>query len=341
MRKRLFSSQWCCPIHSRPPSVRTYYIVTGCDILQAMEARAVRIAMLNADIPVPNVRARLGTYGAIFHRLLVEAASRISLGSVIESTDFDVVQGEYPEDLSNFDAMIISGSAAAAYDDASWVRKLDAYILSVYQDHPRIRIFGSCFGHQLICQSLFRNHGVLVEKDPKGWELGVHKIQFTEKFSAALGPSLKPKGLLLGKRPLTPSTETGRDADGLRSSEALRLQFVHADHVKIPHGDTLPPPWMVIGSSKHCAVQGIYEPGRVLTLQGHFEFDRFVNSETINVFGASWAPERLAKALHDMDADDDADKAAEMVARFLAGQNYDQENYNCRTGLITPPVEVS
>ncbi|KAK9772893.1 putative Glutamine amidotransferase domain-containing protein [Seiridium cardinale] len=306
-----------------------------------MAIQAVRIAMLNTDMPVPNVRSKLGTYGDIFHRLLVDAASRISPIARIKSANFDVIQGEYPGRLSDFDAIIITGSAASAYDDAEWIRKLDAYVLDVYQNHPRIKMFGSCFGHQLVCQSLFRHLGIVVEKDPKGWELGVHEIVFSDKFDAALRPSPRSKCLGTNERPLTPDTETSSELGEPEAPESLKLQFVHADHVKIPHLEILPRSWMVVGSSKHCAVQGVYKPGRVLTLQGHFEFDRFVNSETIKVFGALWEPEKLKKALEHMDADDDADRAADIVARFLMADLEKHGNYDRAAGLITPPVEVS
>jgi hypothetical protein len=53
-------------------------------------AQTLRIAMLNADIPVPNVFQRRGTYGNIFHELLNAAASRISPSTTIESIDYDV-----------------------------------------------------------------------------------------------------------------------------------------------------------------------------------------------------------------------------------------------------------
>ncbi|ETS80062.1 hypothetical protein PFICI_07591 [Pestalotiopsis fici W106-1] len=303
-----------------------------------MAMQTVRIAVFNTDLPVPNVRAKLGTYGDIFHRLLSDAASRICPMINIQSTDFDVVRGEYPECLSKFDVVLITGSAASAYDEVEWIRKLDAYVLDVYENHPRVKMFGSCFGHQLICQSLFRKFGVMVEKDPKGWELGVHEISLTENFCSGLKSSMVSQNFASDEKPSTPDAESSRvpEPEGPKS---LKLQFVHADHVKIPHPGALPHPWTVIGSSKHCHVQGVCDQGRVLTFQGHFEFDRFVNSETIKVFGASWEPVKLKKALEDMDADDDAEIAADIVMRFLIEGFEDQGAYDSATGLITPPVE--
>ncbi|KAK7431553.1 hypothetical protein QQZ08_001771 [Neonectria magnoliae] len=262
----------------------------------------IRIAMLNADTPVPNVRAKSKTYGTIFHNLLSDAASRISPHVKIESADFDVVLGEYPESTADFDAMIVTGSASSAYDDQPWINKLDAYLATVYDTCPRLKIFGSCFGHQILCQGLLGAFGCKVEKDPKGWELGVHGIRLTDDFRKAF-PS--------AKKALTRSTTVSHSHD-----DTVRLQFVHADHVKLP-AEGLPKPWMLVGATEHCAVQGVYEPRRVLTFQGHFEFDRFVNSETIKVFGAKWEPKQYQRAMDLIDADDDAQAAAEIVLKFL------------------------
>lgn len=298
-----------------------------------MDARIIRIAMLNADEPVAVVSAQMGSYGAIFHDLLAKAASRISPTTTIESTEFDVVKGEYPENAAYFDAILITGAAAAAYDDEPWIHRLDAYVQGLYQQHPRVRMFGSCFGHQLICQSLLRGCGVVVEKNPKGWELGVREIRLGPEFLAALGGGAE--GSVSGTRPPTPAITEQEDHQ--REGHLLRLQFVHADHVKIPSPELLPGSMSVVGYTERCAVQGVYEPARVLTYQGHFEFDRFVNSETAKVFGASWEVQQLEEALSAMDYDDDSHRAAEMVVRFLLEAPRDE---TCRGGLTTPPTEV-
>lgn len=271
--------------------------------------------MLNADIPVPTVLAhRAPTYGLIFHSLLVAA----SPATPIHSVDFDVQKGEYPPSLDDFDALIISGSASSAYDDEPWVRQLEAYIRDVYTYHPRVKIFGSCFGHQVVCQSLLGDYGVIVEKDGKGWEIGVKEIRLHKEFLQAFG-----------KR----ADVSGCSED--RVKEKVRLQFVHHDHVVIPSPESLPISWVVVGRTEHCAVQGVYEAGRVFTLQGHFEFDRFVNSEVIKAFlAASWSSEKLQEALDAIDADDDSVAVARMVVQFFSEEN---RSYQNNEGLLTPP----
>jgi hypothetical protein len=65
-------------------------------------------------------------------------------------------------------------------------------------------------------------------------------------------------------------------------------------------------------------LQGIWEKRRVLTYQGHAEFDRFINGETLKVFGNPiWDETFLAKALEAVERDDDAVWAAGVMLRFF------------------------
>lgn len=278
-------------------------------------SRAANIAVLDADIPVPAVRSVRGTYTDIFANLLHQAQGRLEKQPHVSQAfqRYDVVLGEYPTDLADVDGIIITGSAASAYDDQAWIRTLNDFIKHVYHNHPRIRFFGSCFGHQIICQALLAPYGVHVTKDPMGWETGVHFVTLTSSFKKAVRAS-----------------ETGVPSK-------LRFQFIHSDHVVIPDDSSLPSDWQVMGSSEHCTVQGIIQPGRILTFQGHFEFDRFINSETFKVFTTSWNQDAIDKGLVMIDADDDATIAAEIVARFFLED--DQVSQTGKTGLLTPPED--
>jgi GMP synthase-like glutamine amidotransferase len=294
-------------------SLYLLHILSHCSM-----ASQIRICMLNADIPVPNVFAqRAPTYGRIFNQLLGQASPNIT----IQSTDFDVIQDEYPRSLENFDAIIVSGSANSAYDDLPWIHKLDAYIRDVYAHHTRVKIFGSCFGHQIVCQSLLKEYGVKVEQDPNGWEIGVKEVELHPRFRK-----------VFGKR-----------TNSVNLADSMRLQFVHHDHVVIPSPELLPTSWMSVGSTQHCAVQGVYEPGRVLTLQGHFEFDRFVNRECVkHFFEPTWEAERLEEALAAIEADDDSPDAARIIIKFFLQEEAFGESMDHRVvgGLLTPPDEL-
>lgn len=139
----------------------------------------------------------------------------------------------------------------------------------------------------------------VVSRDPKGWELGVHPISLTQDFLAHFGP--------VTTNPTAPSK--------------LRLQFIHADHVVLP---CLPEGFVSVGRSEHCALQGVWQKGRILTYQGHAEFDRFINSETLKVFGALWDDDVQSAALGLIDGVDDATWAAGTVLNFFLG---DEQSY--------------
>ncbi|RSM06599.1 hypothetical protein CDV31_009028 [Fusarium ambrosium] len=278
--------------------------------------------MFNADTPVPALRAKYVTYGAIFHALLVAAARRTAPSVTVASQNFDMVQQEYPDDILEFDAIIISGSGSSSYDDRSWIKTLDDYIWRVYRDCPQVKLFGGCFGHQIICQSLLRPFGVVVEKDPNGWEIGVHEVVIHEEFRKAFdsGTETMSQGRA---SPISSPTEPGQTTPSIILNRPppsrLRFQFIHADSVMLPPSG-FPKGWTGFGKSAKCSVQGAYQPRRVLTYQGHFEFDRLINTETVKAFRDKWDPQDVQKFLEDIDTDDDSLEAAEILLKFLLEQ---------------------
>jgi hypothetical protein len=110
----------------------------------------------------------------------------------------------------------------------------------------------------------------------------------------------------------------GSVTSNLSSPSQLRQQFVHADHVVLSSSLLAKEGFENIGRSEHCALQGLWKRGRVLTYQGHAEFDRFINGETIKVFGRPiWEERVLDEALRSVDGDDDSRWAAGVMLRFF------------------------
>lgn len=86
----------------------------------------VRIAIIEADTPVPVVASKYGSYGDIFTRLLRDAgiddASKITTHFVVE----------HPENLPNLatdklDVVLISGSKHNSYEDIHWINELSDF----------------------------------------------------------------------------------------------------------------------------------------------------------------------------------------------------------------------
>ncbi|KAI9376614.1 class I glutamine amidotransferase-like protein [Aspergillus egyptiacus] len=318
----------------------------------------VHIAILDVDVPVPTVYSARGLYSSIFRHLLLSAASRRNLPpSTIYTTAFDVVGGSLPPlsalrtspphssangsslnrdgdaaaEASNplahpIDGILITGSAAAAYESAKypWIPPLQAFLQTVFNEYPHVKIFGACFGHQILAQALLSASEskpqtsistsipptVMVEKCPRGREMGLVGVlldaDFRARFHSVLHPALPDK-------------------------DRMRLQMVHGDWVVLRPGvERLPAPWMNVGSTEMCPVQGLYYPGRVLTFQGHFEFDVFMSLETCLEFArrGGWEREEVERSLEligkgrvegQAEDDDDSRVAAEVVLEFFRG----------------------
>lgn len=221
-----------------------------------------------------------GLCSAHFRNALQDAATRLNAltGSdlSIAVTPYDIRGGHYPDfrhlrktqtpvSENSIDAILITGGAPGVYeiDERHWMRKLAMFPQTVFREYPAVRIMGTCFGHQLIGHALVDSGAgdVYVEKCPLGREVGIHTVQLNREFIDAFP-------LALGGLP-----------DGL-----LKIQLFHGDRVMVKgtvSGNTpetatvsLPPPWMNIGSTPICLIQGMYYPGRVLSVQGHYELDR-------------------------------------------------------------------
>lgn len=236
------------------------------------------IAILDCERNVPVVEEVYGPYfSGIFISVLQGAAERLRLPSSVKITGYDVIAGQYP-DPGTIDGLIVTGSMAGAYDTYPWIQPLADFIKLVYKEYPNVRISGVCFGHQIICQALCGEHGVIVEKHPGGFEFGLQTVVMNPKLTTYF-PGLERY------IPTTAGTE-----DATSKAPQLRLQLGHGDHVVLRKAPAnLPGRWMSLGSTKHCHVQGLFEPGRVLTSQPHWEFDSFIMSESISYL---FTPER-------------------------------------------------
>ncbi|KAK0762702.1 hypothetical protein N5P37_005520 [Trichoderma harzianum] len=113
-----------------------------------------------------------------------------------------------------------------------------------------IPMIGVCYGHQIIARAL----GGKISRNPAGWELGVCKMDMT-----SIGQKL------FGK-------------------DALMVHQMHRDAVV-----EVPPNIDVLASSCSCKVQMMFQPGRVLTIQGHPEFDSRISK--------SWLDQRYKEGL--------------------------------------------
>jgi GMP synthase - Glutamine amidotransferase domain len=335
-----------------------------------MAQHKIHVAVLDADIPCLSVYKARGLYSSQFRVLLQAAAQRLNeipetlkKGPLaVHVTAFDAVGGSLPPletlrtnpqspaephaggPLSPIDAILITGSVSSAYEDEPWIYEMQSYIQTVHTHYPNIKLFGSCFGHQIIAQSLLSTKAnpnsplsstFHVAQSPAGFEMGIQPITLQPSFTACFPPLARAT-----------------------AQNSFRIQLIHGDAV-VPTPETeaaadqvgisLPAPWSSIGSSAQCAIQGLYNPGRVLTYQGHFEFDTFVNGELVQEIGrrAGWSAAVVAEYLEQiyrshipgLEDDDDAKAAAEAVLLFFAGEEGDLMECGGGTGIMTPPLD--
>ncbi|EKM53291.1 uncharacterized protein PHACADRAFT_259553 [Phanerochaete carnosa HHB-10118-sp] len=163
---------------------------------------------------------------------------------------------EYPEDIDRYSAIVMTGSAASAYENLEWINQLVAYIASVAETKPNVKLIGICFGHQIIGRALGEdcvpNGGI--------WEVGPIPIQLTETSKELFG--------------------------GLHE---LNIQQMHRDHIP-----EVPACCELLASSPICKNQGFvrYAPGalsrtpkdiQIFTVQGHPEFTENIVRKIIDV----------------------------------------------------------
>jgi GMP synthase-like glutamine amidotransferase len=122
----------------------------------------MRIGVLQTGGPPPELVQRFGTYPQMLETLL--------RGGGRQFADFDVAAGAWPGRPEDFDAYLITGSAAGVYDDLPWIAPLKAFL---NQAKGKAALVGVCFGHQIMAEAF----GGRVEKSAKGWGVGLHRYR--------------------------------------------------------------------------------------------------------------------------------------------------------------------
>ncbi|KAL7267377.1 hypothetical protein RUND412_010038 [Rhizina undulata] len=208
----------------------------------------IKIAILEADSPMPQTAAKFGSYGGVFTALIEKTLAKLHADGVVkeekavELSYYDVVGEEaYPE-LEDVDAVWITGSRSNAFENTPWIVKLVAFVRNILENQSRVRVVGVCFGHQIIGRAL----GAKVERNEKGWEAAVTEIQLTAK-----GKELFKKSF-------------------------LKIHQMHRDWVM-----TVPAGVYNLATTDICPVQGFYSPKRLFSTQGHPEFTGEIVEELV------------------------------------------------------------
>lgn len=218
-----------------------------------------KVAILETDTPVDKIRERYnGGYGVLFQRLFEECG----VASDVEFEYYQVVDREdnYPA-LDKVDTILITGSKHCCFGEDSWIQKLVEYTSEALKN-PTVKVIGICFGHQIVARAL----GARTGKNPKGWEVASTEVTLTEAGKQLFGD--------------------------IHGSDKMFISQMHRDIVlDIPEGTQL------VAYNDVCEIQGLYIPHRLITFQGHPEYDgQTVRDivdvrESLGVFSKEYAEE--------------------------------------------------
>ncbi|KAI8942488.1 hypothetical protein NX059_000554 [Plenodomus lindquistii] len=241
----------------------------------------LRIAILECDTPPPAVVDKYGKYGAIFTTLLETAAQGVGLNPKedLVLSAFDVVTAQEYPNLDDIDAVLISGSKHNSYDSDPWILKLVSFTETLLAQ-TRIRIIGVCFGHQILGRAL----GAKVGRSDDGWEISVLPVQLTAK----------------GKE--------------IFKQDTLSIHQMHRDIVF-----NYPPSVTPLGGSPRCLTQGMYEQRRLISVQGHPEFNEGIVTHLVKMRNEQgiFEDEQARDALERVGKKHDGVIIAEAFLRFL------------------------
>jgi len=139
----------------------------GPDSIYSEGGLVMKLGILKTDAVRPEWVPEFGEYPDMFIALLAQEDPDL------EYVVYDVERGQYPVDIDEVDAYLITGSKSGVYEDKPWIIELMAFVRELHRRHKKL--VGICFGHQLVAQAL----GGKTEKSPKGWGVGLHTHRFT------------------------------------------------------------------------------------------------------------------------------------------------------------------
>lgn len=192
------------------------------------------LAILRTDEVLARFQPAHGDYPAMFERLISQAAAAHEPPVRVSLSCYDARCPETLPGPGDHRAYLVTGSRNSVYDDEPWIRQLAEFLREALARGSRV--IGICFGHQLIAHFF----GGRTAPAEGGWAVGVQENRIVSREPWMNG-----------------------------GSDRLNLIASHKDQVvKMPEGAKL------IATSDFCPVAGFVMGDRVMTLQGHPEFQR-------------------------------------------------------------------
>ena len=190
---------------------------------------------------------------------------------------FNVKDNEFPEDLTETDGLILTGSPASVNSPEPWVDNLMTLIQTAYS--RRVPMFGACFGHQAIARAL----GGHVSKNPKGWVFGSVQMDSTAALPWIDSPFA-----------------------------SLNLYAAHVEQVS-----KLPNEARVVSEGPDCRVAGFVMGDFVYTTQYHPEMTEAFFKALVEELSSKLPSDVVERAKVSLSQKSDMRAYAETVAKFF------------------------
>lgn len=122
------------------------------------------IGILQTGLAPEALAPEMGDYPDMFARLLE--------GHGFTFRTYRVVDGAFPNGVSECEGWLITGSRHGVYEDHPWIPPLEQFIRDCFAAH--VPVVGICFGHQIVAQAM----GGKVERYADGWAVGATDYDF-------------------------------------------------------------------------------------------------------------------------------------------------------------------
>lgn len=230
----------------------------------------MKFGVLNADTLKPEFVEQFGDYPEMFGRLL-------ALDPKLEIVAFDVINGQYPKDIDDVDAYLITGSKSSVYEDKTWIKELIGFVRKLKD--AKKKLVGICFGHQIIAQAL----GGKTAKAEQGWCVGVHEALLNEK-----------------------AQRFGKIGD------SFKILSSHQDQVQL-----LADGAQILASTDSCPAAMTALGDHILTFQGHPEFDREYARQLLVMRRELLGEAVYQRAIASLEGDIDEQLVAHWIVDFI------------------------
>ena len=194
---------------------------------------------------------------------------------------YSVLAGELPNRVDECDGYLLSGSKTGVYDSDNWLEDLADFVKKVYESKRPLA--GICFGHQFLCHHL----GGRADKSEKGWGIGVltHEQQASPAWMAPM-------------------------------PTRLNLLYSHQDQVQV-----LPEQAERLYGSDFCPNGACWQPGRLLTFQGHPEFTKDYSRRLMTLRQSRYADGQYEQAIGSLDLETNEAYVAQSLVKFFKGED--------------------